>query len=115
MNISIATNYQMIDVKDIQPIKSNPKFKQELVDKLAQAIIEAGGLISPLLVMQTGLQAYKLLDEYSQGLEYLAVVRAKELQPRMCEMVNAFVCSGDSRSPALQQIDIIKNIARYAR
>lgn len=115
MLTTITANYQMIDVRDIQPISSNPQFKQELVDKLALSIIKAGGLISPLLAMQTGLQSYKLLDEYSQGLEYLAVVKAKELDPRSCEMVNVFVVSGDGRSPALEQLDIIKNIARYAR
>ena len=108
-------NFQMIDVADIKPIKNNAKYPSELIENLALAIIQAGGLISPLLVMQTGLQEYKLLDEYSQALEFLAIKRAKEINPRACEMVNAFVCSGDGRGPALQQLDIIKNIPRHCK
>ena len=110
-----ALNFQMIDVADLQPIKNNAKYPPELIENLALAIIQAGGLISPLLVMQTGLQEYKLLDEYSQALEYLAIKRAKEINPRACEMVNAFICSGDARASALQQLDIIKNIPRHCR
>lgn len=107
--------YQMIDVASLEPLTRKPEYKPELIEKLADAIVESGGLVSPLLVQQTGLQTYKLLDEYSQGLEYLAVVRAKEKAPRLCEMVNVFVIAGFRQNPALEQLDIIKNITRYAR
>lgn len=105
----------MIDVVSIEPLTRNPEYKPELIEQLAITIIEAGGLITPLIVKQTGLMTYKLADEYSQGLEYLAVVRAKEIDPRLCEMVNCFVVSDDCTPPALTQLDIIKNITRYAR
>jgi hypothetical protein len=113
---TIAKNiFLMVDVSSIAPLTRNPEYKPELIEQLADSIIEAGGLITPLIVKPTGLTTYKLADEYSQGLELLAVIRAKEKEPRLCEMVNCFVVSDDCTPHALNQLDIIKNIARYAR
>lgn len=103
-----AITFQMIDVSSLLPLERMPNVSNQKVEEFAQAIVKAGGLISPLLVRQVGLQSYQLLNEELQGFEYLAVKRAKELNLKACEMVNVFVVSPDSESSAIQQLNLVQ-------
>lgn len=108
MKYSEPLLFQIIDVADLQPITYKPNVSSAKIEEFAQAILQAGGLISPLLVRKVGLQGYQLINEELQGMEYLAVVRAKEINPRKAEMVNAFVISEDSTSSAISQLNLIQ-------
>jgi len=103
--------FQMIDVSSIEtPAYDLVKYTPQLIENLALSILDAGGLITPLLVKQTGLQSYQLINNY-QTLEYLAVIKAKQLNPRLGEMVNAFVVADTDK--VMRQILIIQNREKY--
>lgn len=87
------TEYYLVDVKSIQSTTPRSKFKVDQLETLAQSILETGGLLSPLLLKQTGPESYEVL---AGDLEYYAAVRAKEIDPRKGEMVNAFVIPQNS-------------------
>ncbi|MDP5015994.1 MAG: chromosome partitioning protein ParB, partial [Dolichospermum sp.] len=77
------------------------------LDSLADMIIESGGIIRPLILKPTGLETYTVVEG---NLEYYAAVRAKEKNPRQCEMVNAFVISPKNEETISQQIAALKGI-----
>lgn len=97
--------FQMIDVSSITANNAH-MYHPDLVEQLAQSIVEVG-LLTPLLVKQTGLQTYELISE-QQSLEYRAVIRAKQLNLRKCEMVNVFVIPDNFASKATDQLSLTK-------
>lgn len=93
----------MIDVKDIVCDRPNT-FNQSRLEVLANAILTIG-LVRPLIVKQTGLMKYELI---AGDFEYYASVRAKELDPRKGEMVNAFVIKDHEAEAVKQQLELLK-------
>jgi hypothetical protein len=98
------TEYYLVDVKSIKSDTPRSQFNVDELDKLAQSILESGGLLAPLLLKQTGPESYEVL---AGDLEYYAAVRAKEIDPRKGEMVNAFVISPKEQESAVQQFALL--------
>ncbi len=98
------TEYYLVDVKSIQSTTPRSNFKVDQLETLAQSILETGGLLSPLLLKQTGPESYEVL---AGDLEYYAAVRAKEIDPRKGEMVNAFVIPPQQQDAAVAQVDLL--------
>jgi len=98
------TEYYLVDVKSIQSTTPRSNFKVDQLETLAQSILETGGLLSPLLLKQTGAEAYEVL---AGDLEYYAAVRAKEIDPRKGEMVNAFVIPPKQQDAAVAQAALL--------
>lgn len=104
--------FQMVDVRDIKSVipKTDiplpfPIYSEESVEALSSSILEIGELLRPLILLQTDLQEYELVDG---NIEYHASLRAKEKNPRKCEMVNAFVISEDEYDAVVKQLEILK-------
>jgi signal recognition particle GTPase len=96
--------YYLIDVKSITSTAPRSQFRVDELESLAQSILEAGGLLSPLLLKQTGAEKYEVL---AGDREYYAALRAKELNPRQGEMVNAFVIPPKEQEAAAQQVAVL--------
>ena len=94
------SEYYLVDVKSITSKVLRSEFKVDELEALAQSILEANGLLSPLLLKQTGVDSYEVL---AGDREYYAAVRAKEINPRAAEMVNAFIVPEDLEDAAIQQ------------
>ena len=94
------TEYYLVDVKSITSTTPRSNFKVDQLETLAQSILATGALLSPLLLKQTGAETYEVL---AGDLEYYAAVRAKELDPRKGEMVNAFVIPPKQQKAAVEQ------------
>jgi len=99
--------FYTVDVKNITCDVPHSSFDNHVLDSLADMIIESGGIIRPLILKPTGLETYTVVEG---NLEYYAAVRAKEKNPRQCEMVNAFVISPKSEETISQQIAALKGI-----
>jgi hypothetical protein len=63
--------------------------------------LESGGLLSPIVLKQTGPESYEVL---AGDLEYHAAARAKELDPRKGEMVSAYVVPPQNQAAAVAQV-----------
>ncbi|MBE9078402.1 hypothetical protein IQ241_14040 [Romeria aff. gracilis LEGE 07310] len=94
------SEYYQVDVKSITSGAPRSKFKEAELETLAQSILAAGGLLSPLLLKQTGIESYEVL---AGDREYYAAVRAKEINSRAGEMVNAFVIPDKMAELAIDQ------------
>lgn len=85
---------------------------RDRIEALAKAILQAGGLIKPLIVRRTSLESFQLLDN---PLGYFAAVRARELDPLAAETVLAFVVESDEQERALLDMSrIIEEEQVYA-
>jgi len=94
------TEYYLVDVKSITSNVPRSQFKVDDLERIAQSILAAGGLVSPVLLKQTGAETYEVL---AGDLAYYAALRAKEIAPRQGEMVNAFVVSPKQQATAIAQ------------
>lgn len=98
------SKYYLVDVKSIQSKVSRSEFAVDELESLAQSILQAGGLLVPLILRQTGPESYEVLAGDRQ---YYAAVRAKEINLRAGEMVNAFVVPPKLQEAALEQVSAL--------
>lgn len=102
--MSMSKHY-LVDVKSITSKVSRSEFQVDDLETLAQSILAADGLLSPLLLKQTGIESYEVLVG---DREYYAAVRAKEINPRAAEMVNAFIVPDKLEGAAVEQLKSLR-------
>lgn len=90
----------LVTVRDIQPQTARAEHPPETIEQLARGILAAGGLARPLVVRQTGMAAFALLEG---ELAYHAAARARELDPVQAEAVLAFVATRENEAELLKQ------------
>ena len=105
------SEYYRVDVKSITSDVPRSEFSVDDLERLAQGILASGGLLTPLVLKQTGPEKYEVL---TGDLEYYAALRAKELNPRQGEMVNAFVVSPKQQEAAVAQVAELTRTKRAA-
>jgi hypothetical protein len=93
-----------VEVKNI--ISSLPKsnFQESEIEKLAGLILEADGLVRPLILQDLGGEKYMVIEGH---LEYYAAVRAKEKNLLKAEEVNAFVVPEKTQKSATDQLALL--------
>jgi hypothetical protein len=92
--------YTTADVKDLFSVVPATEFQKSAIEELAQSILQTGGCLArPIILKQIHLES---LEVVAGHISYHAAVRARELDPRKCEMINAFVVAED-------QIETIKS------
>jgi hypothetical protein len=99
--------FYTVDVKSITSNLPRSNFDESELDRLAELILESEGLIRPLVLKQTGIDKYTVIDG---DLEYYAAVRAKEKNPRKGEMVNAFEIVAKSEAAIAKQLELLKGL-----
>jgi hypothetical protein len=102
--------FYTVDVKNITCNIPESNFADDALNSLADIIIESGGIIRPLILKTTGLETYTVVDGQ---FEYYAAVRAREKNPRQCEMVNAFVISPKAEDLIVKQATFIRGVESY--
>ncbi len=94
-----------LDVKSIISDVPRSNFVESKLEKIADSILESDGLICPLVVEEIGVNKYTVIDGHQ---EYYAAVIAKEKNIGKAEMVNAFVIPANTRSSAIEQLNLLK-------
>ena len=95
---------RLVDIKDIISTKPISSFQTSEVEKLADAILATEGLIRPLLLQNTGIEQYTVIEG---DLEYYAAARAKEKNLALAEHVNAFIIPTKLKASAIEQISLL--------
>ncbi len=98
----------LVAVKKITSTTLDTNFDEEQLKKLAQQILKAEGLISPLILRRNDLQSYEVIDGH---FEYYAAVKARELDPRKGEMISAYIIEAENpviSSAILEQVELLK-------
>jgi hypothetical protein len=99
--------HYLVDVICIAPGEPRERFDPEVVERLADSILESGGLLKPLVLKATGPESYRVVGGH---LEYWAAVRAREKDPRKGEMINAFVVSPNAGLAIERQLAALKSV-----
>ncbi len=98
--------FARVDVKEIKSYVPRSKFSEGDIERLADLILQCGGIFRPLIVKQVDIDHFILLDGF---LEYYSAVRAREKEPRQGELVNTFVVPPkDDIEIVQQQIEILR-------
>lgn len=99
------TEFAKVDLKEIKSNVSRSSFSEQDIEILADSILKNDSLLRPLILKQTGIESFLVLDGH---LEFYAAVRAREKNPRQAEMVNSFVISAEEESTVNEQINFLR-------
>jgi hypothetical protein len=99
------TEFARVDVKCITSDVSRSTLSEQDIEKLADSILKNDSLLRPLILKQTGIENFVVLDGH---LEFYAAVRAREKNPRQAEMVNSFVIAPKDESTVNEQISFLR-------
>jgi hypothetical protein len=100
-------DFYLVDVKSISSDIPRSNFNEDDLEKLADIILESDGIIKPVILKQTGVEEYSVVDGH---FEYYVAVRAREKNSRKGEMVNSFIISPKVEDLVLKQIKFLKTI-----
>lgn len=98
----------LVAVKRITSAVSRSNFADRDLDKLARLILDAGGLINPIIVRRTSMDSYEIVDG---NLEYYAAARAREIDGFKGEMIGAFILEPENEELLLEQLEILRKTA----
>ncbi|MEA5511648.1 chromosome partitioning protein ParB [Crocosphaera sp. UHCC 0190] len=84
---------------------SEIKDNEMIVNRLANIILESGGIVNPLFVKKLGFDSYELV--YGD-VEYYAAVKASQIDPRKGEMIAAFIIKDEQKDAIKRQIDVLR-------
>jgi ParB-like chromosome segregation protein Spo0J len=98
----------LVSVKRITSAVPRSNFADRDLDKLARLILDAGGLINPIVVRRTSMDAYEIVDG---NLEYYAAARAREIEPLKGETIGAFILEPENEALLLEQLEILRKTA----
>jgi hypothetical protein len=101
-------DFYLVEVNAIHSSESVSNFNQTEIDKLARLILDANGLLRPLILKKTGLEQYEVVSGH---LEYYAAIRAKERDVTKAEMVNALVIEAEAETAVAQQIQFLEQLS----
>ena len=97
-------NTEFVLVKEIKSNVPRSNFKESDIQELAELILEAEGVISPIIIKPTGIDSYEVVDGH---LQYHAAVRAKEIDGRKGERITAIVMEGPKAKAIEKQVALL--------
>ena len=94
-----------VDIANISSETPRSNFEESDLEQLADLILQADGLLRPLIIKESGLEKYTVVEGHR---EYYAAVKAKEKDRQKAEMVNAFVIPIQTHVSAIDQLNLLK-------
>jgi hypothetical protein len=99
----------LVAVKKITSAVPRSNFADRDLEKLAQLILELGGLINPIIVRRNGMDAYEIVDG---DFEYYAAAKAREINPMKGETIGAFILEPENEGLLLEQVQALRKSAK---
>ncbi|TVQ49037.1 MAG: hypothetical protein EA365_00755 [Gloeocapsa sp. DLM2.Bin57] len=95
----------LVAVRKISSPIPRSQFPEDKIEAIAQLILAVEGLINPLVLRRTSLESFEVISGH---LEYYAAVRAREIDLRKGEMINAYVLEGENEEILEQQVELLR-------
>jgi hypothetical protein len=99
----------LVAVKRITCTVPRSNFAEPDLEKLAQVILELGGLINPIILRRNGMDAYEIVDG---DFEYYAAAKAREINPMKGETIGAFILEPENEELLLEQVQALRKSAK---
>ena len=94
----------LVEVKTITCNRSRSEFDAQQIEAAATAIIEAEGIINPIILTRTGINSFEVVNGH---FEYYAAARAKEIDLASGETIAAYIIDGENEA-IKKQINIFR-------
>jgi hypothetical protein len=94
-----------IALKKITSSVPRSNFSEDELNRAAELILKAEGIINPLVLRITSAQSYEVVDGH---FEYYAAARAKEIDSHKGEYVGAFVIEPQNEEVLQQQVEVLR-------
>lgn len=99
----------LVAVKRIQSTVPRSKFSDQELEQAAKAILEAEGIINPIVLRRNNSVSPDISYEIVNGdFEYYAAARAREIDPRKGEMISAYIFEDEKEEALRQQIKLLR-------
>ncbi|MCY7382240.1 MAG: chromosome partitioning protein ParB [Microcoleus sp. CAN_BIN18] len=98
----------LVAVKKITSTVPRANFADRDLEKVAQLILELGGLINPIILRRNGMDAYEIVDG---DFEYYAAAKAREIDPKKGETIGAFILEPENEQLLLEQVQALRRCA----
>ncbi|MGB8691527.1 MAG: chromosome partitioning protein ParB [Microcoleus sp.] len=98
----------LVLVKKITSTVPRDNFADRDLEKVAQLILESGGLINPIVLRRNGMDAYEIVDG---DFEYYAAAKAREINPLKGETIGAFILEPENEELLLEQVKALRKSA----
>ncbi|MGF1590612.1 MAG: ParB N-terminal domain-containing protein [Pleurocapsa sp.] len=95
----------LVEVRTIASDQPRSNFDERKIEKAAQLIIEAEGIINPIIVSRTGINSFQVLHGH---LEYHAAARARELNLEIGEAIAAYIVDEENKATIEEQVNIFR-------
>ncbi len=95
----------LVAVKKITSTVPRANFADRDLEKVAQLILELGGLINPIILRRNGMDAYEIVDG---DFEYYAAAKAREINPMKGETIGAFILEPENEEFLLEQVQALR-------
>ena len=99
----------LVLVKKITSTVPRSNFADRDLEKVAQLILELGGLINPIILRRNGMDAYEIVDG---NFEYYAATKAREINPMKGETIGAFILEPENEGLLLEQVQALRKSAK---
>ena len=99
----------LVAVKKITSKVPRDNFADRDLEKVAQLILELGGLINPIILRRNGMEAYEIVDG---DFEYYAAAKAREINPMKGETIGAFILEPENEELLLEQVKALRKSAQ---
>ena len=99
----------LVLVKKITSTVPRSNFADRDLEKVAQLILELGGLINPIILRRNGMDAYEIVDG---DFEYYAAAKAREINPMKGETIGAFILEPENEGLLLEQVQALRKSAK---
>ncbi|MFE1744877.1 Rho termination factor N-terminal domain-containing protein [Coleofasciculus sp. H7-2] len=96
----------LVAVKKINSNVPRSIFLEDDLNRAAELILQAEGIINPPVIRRTSLESYEVVDG---DFEYYAAVRAREIDPRKGEMIGAFIIESENEKVLIEQVKLLRN------
>lgn len=95
----------LVAVKKITSTIPRSEFLDNELEQAARLILEAEGVVKPLVLLRTSLESYEIV---AGDFEYYAAARAREINPLKGEMIGAFIIAPENEDAIRQQVELLR-------
>ena len=100
----MAITSKLIAVRRTDCTTPREAFDPQHIEEIALSILDCGGLIKPITVKRAGTEEDMRYEVVDNALGFWAAVRAREMNPRKGEMVNAMIAEDPKH---LRQLELL--------
>jgi chaperonin cofactor prefoldin len=99
-------SHAIVLVEEIKSSLPRTEFSETELNEAAQLLLKIEGVITPPILLETGIDSYKVIEG---DFQYYAALRAEEIDPLKGETINAYIVKYEEEVPVYKkQIEVFR-------